>query len=377
MNIGNGLLSSNSMILLEWEKRVRKNIKSASNLSQPVLIDTLPAFLTNLRQALDINHPRNTATEGNNIAQEHGADRARVTHYGPDQIIQEYNILRQVIEEEVLDKIISTKIEMSIIQKSFDQAIQEAMTAYFLVHRNVRDQFIATLTHDLRNPLGASSMSAELIKKKLREPLNETLALEIEDLATNIVKSSRRADRMIQNLLDSNMLQVGEKLSIHLQKFEMKKIIENIVSELNDSQRLNLKLQIANVEGWWDEDLVFRALENLVSNAYKYRHENGTVTIKVEEILGRAIVTIHNDGPPIPAEDRDLLFQAFRRSEAALTSGKRGWGLGLTQARSVAESHGGSIAVDSSIDCGTTFTFDIPVDARPLQKIIAEHNDQF
>jgi len=78
-------------------------------------------------------------------------------------------------------------------------------------------------------------------------------------------------------------------------------------------------------------------------------------------------VTVHNYGPVIPPEKRETLFRAFQRLSDAETSGKSGWGLGLAQVRAVAEAHGGSIGVDSLPDRGTTFTIDIPLDARPYQ----------
>jgi len=79
------------------------------------------------------------------------------------------------------------------------------------------------------------------------------------------------------------------------------------------------------------------------------------------------ILTVHNEGEPIPADQFESIFQVFRRADAAKEGGKDGWGIGLPYVRSVAESHGGSVAVDSAVRRGTTFTIDIPVDSRPFQ----------
>jgi signal transduction histidine kinase len=76
---------------------------------------------------------------------------------------------------------------------------------------------------------------------------------------------------------------------------------------------------------------------------------------------------VHNEGEPIPLEQIECIFQVFRRAVAAREGSKEGWGIGLPYVRNVAESHGGSVAVDSAAGRGTTFLIDVPTDARPFQ----------
>jgi signal transduction histidine kinase len=361
------LLRLKDDILMAWEKRVRKVVYLAAELSQPVIIDSLPIFIANLAEALAENHGRGTATESNNVAQEHGGERARVTRYGPEQIIQEYQILRDVIEETLRANITPSNREYSVIQKSFDQAIQEAMMAYFLVHGKVRDQFIATLTHDLRNPLAAARLSADLILRKLADSENPFKVDELKRQAQTIINCVKRADRMIQNLLDTNVMEVGELVPLNIGECDMLEIVHSVVAEFSISEKRNAKIVGDNARGFWDSDGIFRALENLTGNAFKYGKEGTPVTIRIYEKLGRVMVSVHNEGNPIPAEEQDLLFQAFRRSATAKNSGKKGWGIGLTQVRGVAEAHGGTLTVDSSLEGGSTFTIDLPRDSRPLK----------
>jgi signal transduction histidine kinase len=79
------------------------------------------------------------------------------------------------------------------------------------------------------------------------------------------------------------------------------------------------------------------------------------------------LLSVHNEGEPIPPEQIECIFQVFRRTVAAKEGNKEGWGIGLPYVRNVAESHGGSVAVDSAINRGTTFTIDIPLDSRAYQ----------
>jgi signal transduction histidine kinase len=107
-------------------------------------------------------------------------------------------------------------------------------------------------------------------------------------------------------------------------------------------------------------------MENLLSNAVKYGDDGEPVEITVIQELARIRVSVHNHGAPIPPEQLESIFQIYRRAQAA-KGHREGWGIGLPYARRVAESHGGSIIVSSSAEAGTTFTLDIPIDARPFE----------
>lgn len=354
-------------ILLTWEARVRKKVVLAKSVPRPVLIDTLPLFMGNLAQALADNHPRGSATEANDVAQEHGGERARITRFGPQQIIQEYQILRAVVEETLEKAGALGPAESAVIQLSFDQAVQDAMTAYFLVHGRVREQFIATLSHDLRNPLNVMKLSADLILEKLADPIDSDSIEGFRLLARKIVNNAVRADRLIQNLLDANMVNVGERMQLNLAECEMLALVRGLVEELDKREQQRIRVIGEPACGYWDMDALHRALDNMVTNAFKYGDSETDVTIKVATKLGRVMVSVHNKGNPIPVDEKEYLFQAFRRSQSAKQSGNKGWGIGLALVRGVAEAHGGSLGLDSAPENGTTFTMDLPADARPFQ----------
>jgi signal transduction histidine kinase len=79
------------------------------------------------------------------------------------------------------------------------------------------------------------------------------------------------------------------------------------------------------------------------------------------------LLSVHNQGDPIPPDQVESVFQVFRRAKAAKEGNKQGWGIRMPYVRSVAESHGGSIDLDSAEERGTTFAIDIPLDSRPFQ----------
>lgn len=117
---------------------------------------------------------------------------------------------------------------------------------------------------------------------------------------------------------------------------------------------------------WLDRAAIKRCIENLLSNAVKYGISKGPITIRIDTSYDRLLVRVHNIGDPIPPEEQESIFQMYRRAEAAKNSVEKGWGIGLPYVRAVAESHGGSVGVDSSRERGTTFVIDIPVDCRPF-----------
>ncbi len=359
---GARLLANKERIIALWEERVRQEVAAATGERHAILIDTLPALLRQLAEAISSQHPRRTATEGSTIAEEHGGERVRMTHFRLEDLIVEYMLLREVLlavleEEEPL-----TAKERNTLNASMDQAIAKACTAYVLVQEGLREQLFATLAHDLRGPLSAAKVNAGLI---LRKPSGE----QVPRWAARIADSIDRADRLVQNLLDAMRVQVGGRLALSLVECDLVDVVRQGVENQQAEHGERFVLVAPEpVRGYFAPEPLRRAVENLVSNAVKYGTSSRPITITVRQTHGRAFILVHNHGGHIPAEQQENLFQAFRRLPQAEEGGKRGWGLGLAQARGAAEAHGGSISVDSLPERGTSFTIDIPMDARPFQK---------
>lgn len=334
----------------------------AAELLQPILINTLPALLDNLAEMLSPEHPRENVSSDSTLAHEHGGERARLTNYHQGSVIKEYRILRSVliafINEE---KIPHDQSALNLIHAFIDQCIQASATTFSLIQASLREHLIATLTHDMRSPLTAATLAADMI---LRNSTDES----IKKHANKIKLNNRRIDGMIHDLLNTTMLKSGGKLNLKYDECSAKLLLEELVEELPSSQaeRIRLDCEKESISGHWDRGHVKRALENLITNAFKYGDAEGAVTLKVCLTLGRVIFTVHNEGAPIPKEELETIFNVFRRAEAAIQGRRIGWGLGLPIVRAVAEAHGGSLSVDSLKELGTTFIFDIPQDARPF-----------
>lgn len=342
-------------MLALWVERVRERILPAQRERTPVLIDTLPAFLNFLAQALSSQHPRTSASEGNSVPEEHGGERARVTRFRLEDVMQEYQLLRDVLLEVLSEDGPLEEPAREVIMKSLDKAISEACAAYMLVHRSIREQFTLTLTHDLRNPLTAAKSSASLILRRSENP-------EVTRWAARVVENIDRADAMIRDLLDASRLREGEPLSFTFSVCDLREIARQAVAHLQSAHGDQFLLVAPEpIVGSWSEEGLRRAIENLGNNAVKYGSHERPITLSVRQAHGRALISVHNHGSYIPVEERGTLFQTFLRSPSAQRSGVQGWGIGLTLVRGVAEAHRGSVTVDSLPETGTTFLIDLPV----------------
>jgi signal transduction histidine kinase len=353
------MLAVRDIVLQQWVQKLRATIAPAKSVRSPILIDSIPAFYENIARSLTPDYP--LPTDSTAIAHEHGGERARLTCYDPVAVITEFQLFRDTVFDVLQANAVAlTHRESSIIHSAIDLALKEAVNTFSLVRAALRERYSAALTHDLRNPLHAARVTAELLQR-IDDPARS------RELAAKIVANLTRMDEMIQTLLDSMLVESGERLQLNLRSFDMLQVICEVCEECTLRHGPRFRVHGGSVIGWWDREAVKRALENVLSNAVKYSYPDTLVNITIEETCGRLMLSVHNEGEPIPPEEQEEIFQIFRRAASAKRGDARGWGIGLPYVRGVAESHSGSIVVESTRDRGTIFRIDIPVDVRALQ----------
>ncbi|MDN4060396.1 HAMP domain-containing sensor histidine kinase [Massilia sp. YIM B02769] len=354
------MLALREEVFADWERAVRAQIEEAAQLRHPVLIDTLPVFYDNIAESLTPGYGRQNGADGTTVAAEHGGERARITSYDHVALIDEYQILRRCILEALArDGISLSHAEVLVVDSSIDAGIKQAVNAFTLVHQGLRERFTAALTHDLRGPLHATSMALEII-------LMTDDPARIRTVAAKALSSVQRMGGMVSELLDSMAFHGGQKVPLELSAFDICELVREVQLDAVAHHGLPVHMTPHSVQGWWDRKALWRAIENMLSNAAKYGTPGTPITIKIDEVHERLLLTVHNHGEPIPLEEQESIFQMYRRAEAARQGVKAGWGIGLPYVRAVAESHGGSVGVDSAVERGTTFVIDIPVDCRPF-----------
>ncbi len=369
--VGTGLLAEKKeKVLAAWEARSLKEIPSACHSGSLALRDSLPSYLEHLSDALNSNRKMDRESvyahdrEGGRIGRLHGKDRADNTSYTLTEVISEYHILREVIFETLESEKQLTALNRDIVLDSIEQAVNDAAVKFSEVHHDIRRKFIDTLTHDLKNPIAAAKMNAELILREATKlgtgPVTE---------ATRILRNLDRVTAMIHDLLDAGRIRAGEELNLQFTECDLREIVHGIVEEMKivhgDLFILDAKEPI---RGFWGSDGFHRAVENLIGNAVKYGDEKRSIRIALSKTDKVVELRVHNDGPIISGKELPLLFEQYRRAKSAEESEKAGWGLGLTVVKGVADAHGGKVTVESTKEKGTTFTLELPFTEAPAPR---------
>ena len=219
----------------------------------------------------------------------------------------------------------------------------------------LREQFIAVLGHDLRNPLSAISFGAEALR---RMPIDATALSIVERMQ----RSCRRISRLVEDVLDFARGRLGGSIPLETRPVgDLERDLQHVVNELratHPDRVLACEIAVGD-KVVCDPDRVAQLFSNLLSNAFAHGAADGPVQAAVRTSGGALVMSVTNQGPPIPAEKMGLLFQPYTRLSASGARG--GLGLGLYIADTIARSHGGTIDVTSSAAAGTTFTCTLPI----------------
>jgi PAS domain S-box-containing protein len=258
-------------------------------------------------------------------------------------------------------KVVQDLTERNLLVRERD--LSRVTVENFRVEREVRERIIAMVSHDLRTPLTAAKVSAQLI---LRKPEAHERHLE---LAARVVGNLERLDRMVADLLDTSRLREGQSLTLELSLFDLTTLAQEVAEELATVHGDRFVVHADGlVEGHWSRDGLRRVLENLATNAVKYGEPGTPITFSVHRSEHRAGLRVVNLGKGLTPAAQAALFTHFQRGADAEHGLQPGWGVGLTVVRGVVEALGGTVGVSSTPNSGTSFLVDLPIDSRPFAK---------
>ena len=230
-----------------------------------------------------------------------------------------------------------------------------------------KSQFLANMSHELRTPLNAILGYTELIADGVYGETPEKVQTTIQRIITN----GKHLLGLINDVLDLSKIEAGQ-LTLSLADYSMKDVVHAVygaVEPLAAGKKLDFKVEIAPdlPTGHGDERRLTQVLLNLVGNAIKFTDEGG-VTIKAGLKDGMFSVAVVDTGPGISEADKPKLFQEFQQADSSTTKKKGGTGLGLAISKRIIEMHGGTVALQSRVGEGSTFSFNVPVHAAQAKK---------
>jgi signal transduction histidine kinase/ActR/RegA family two-component response regulator len=223
----------------------------------------------------------------------------------------------------------------------------------------VKDDFLATLSHELRSPLSSALLCVQMLRRDILDEAKRQLALE------TIERKISLEVRLVDDLVDVARITSG-KLSLATDTVDLASVVRSAVQGARgdaEARRILLELVIrdeASVRG--DEPRLQQVLGNLLSNAIKFTPKGGSVEVALERVGAHAKITVRDTGIGIAAKALPEIFDRFRQVDSSLTRKYGGLGLGLAIVRNLVDLHGGSVTAESpGEDRGTTFTIMLPL----------------
>jgi signal transduction histidine kinase len=220
-----------------------------------------------------------------------------------------------------------------------------------------RDEFFASVSHDLRTPVAAIKAAIGVVLANLPPEVSPPL----RRLLGNIDVSADELAELIEDLLEMARLQ-SSRIELWRSRVDLRDVIGRAARTIEPlvqarAQRLVLVLPPEPVEASVDAERIGRALRNLLGNAQKYGRAEGTIRVSLTDTPNGLEIAVADDGPGIPAGEEERIFERFYRVPG---SGSAGSGLGLAIARGLVELHAGRLWVESTPGAGSTFRIRLP-----------------
>ena len=288
----------------------------------------------------------------------HGKQRAGINAYNADMVYWEYVLLRKVIIEYVQKNRQLDIDHLELITSVIEKCARESMLVFIESIQKVQRKLLSSIIHDIRSPLNVISMTSELAQIN---PEASALPTYFE----KIQSSSGRISDMLEDMLLTLSAEAGQGLDLDFNEGNLNFFLSASVLEARAlyGDRLKLKLPKYEVDAIYDESVMKRVFENLISNAFKYGNTDSDVTLSMMDTEDLIIMDIHNFGDPISKEHWADIFKFLRRFEGKKRQKRNSWGIGLAFVKAAVEGHKGKITFSSDEHEGTRFVVELPKNA--------------
>jgi PAS domain S-box-containing protein len=224
----------------------------------------------------------------------------------------------------------------------------------------IREDVLAFVSHDLKNPLSAILLNAQILSKmQIKEPVMRERASRV---AENVRLSAQLMQSLISGILDLVKIQ-GGTFSVEPKSQELQPLFDALVKSvktLTNAKSLQLMQEVE--QGLptlqCDRDRIMQVLSNLVGNAIKFTSEGGTITVSACRQGDEVCICVKDDGPGIPPHQLPHIFERYWQAKE---TARQGTGLGLSIAKGIVDAHGGRIWAESVLGSGSAFHFTLPI----------------
>ena len=360
-------------IMQRWDDRVRVEVSPAAQSAEIVLRDSLPEMLEVMATLLADRPDPATAARDLAYLTVHGKRRANQATYSLGELILEVHILQDIVLEalepehplDIRDRRVVIQYVNTIVRVAAGEFVRvqqdlQAYSARLTQTDHSKDEFLAMLGHELRNPLGAISTALFVLQKGPADPAAHKGAVEVA------TRQARHMKQMLDDLLDLARINEGR---ITLQRTRVDLGTE-VQQALEVAQRLfslrqhvvSMSLPAERIYVLADPARLEQCFSNLFSNAAKYTHVGGRIDVSLARDEEGAVVRVRDTGVGIPRDLLPKVFDLFRQAPRGPDRAGGGLGLGLTIVRRLIELHEGSVeATSDGAGMGSEFVVRLPV----------------
>jgi signal transduction histidine kinase len=384
------VLKRNARTIIDrWCRLAQEKQPSAKRVHYIVLRDELPAFLETMAQALEADGRPDA--QPYHSAREHGEQRWE-NGWSVTELVRDYQLLRLVILESLeenlgrpvyyreamavgvfIDDAVGASVARYVAARDDDvlTAQRERLEAVADLSRR-KDEFLAILGHELRNPLAPIRNSIVILRKLLAAP-HAAVASSIDVLD----RQSNHLCRLVDDLLDLARISRGE-FELRKSRFDVRSAVEQalqVTEPLIASRNHRLVAALPAVPLFLEADpnRITQVVANLLTNAAKYTKPGGMIRLSVAAEAGDIVISVSDNGVGIAPEMLSRVFELFARIDQPQTEGVDGLGIGLTLVQRLIQQHGGSITAHSGgLGLGSEFVVRLAGDSAGLAGADAE-----
>lgn len=266
-------------------------------------------------------------------------------------------VMGLVVTVEVVDRV--NRARLAVLRHAAAELERERM-------EEQREAFLAGIIHDLRTPLTVIRGQAQLLGREVARTDTSPVGRLAAGLGS-IEAATVSMSALIDDMLDLTRLHLGKQLDLHREPLDLLMLVQQTVDVVQKTavHRIGVSASVPELIGRWDRRRLVRIIDNLLTNAIKYSPDGGPIDVRVVQeqdgAIGWAVMSVHDRGVGIPAQDLPHVFDWFHRGEN-VAGQISGTGIGLAGVKQIVEQHAGTIAIVSEQGTGTTVTARLPTD---------------